>query len=83
MNTVTVTGGPDGSWSLTIRTDFSARMLEEFGSGSVVRILRAAESITEAADLGGATSVMDAVPFEEAVKIVDAALGAAREAPKA
>ena len=85
--TVTATGNdPVGDWTITIRSDFSAALLEELVSGSVVRVLRAADPLVVSHNLPDQTgavaaSLMDVVPVDLCASLVDRAIGEISKLP--
>lgn len=87
VRTVTVEGDGDTStWTLTIRTGFSARMLEDLGSGDLFRILRAADQLVVDHNMPNvegevAPSLMDVYPAQAAQAMVMRALDAMSKVP--
>ena len=79
--TVSANGeGPYADWHVTLRSDFSARMLVELQSGDVLRVMAAVDPLVvehNFPDGAGAlaSSILDAVPWDAALTVVTRALG--------
>lgn len=78
--TVQASGSGDcADWHIVMRSDFSARMLEELRSGDAGRIMLSADKLVVSHNFPGidgevAASILDAVPLDCAVEVVSAAL---------
>jgi hypothetical protein len=88
VRTVTVEGEGDAAdWTLTMRRDFSARMLEDLrAADDVVAVLRAADQLVidhNLPDVNGAiaTSLLDVVPASACYGLVRKAMAEIAKVP--